>query len=205
MQPLIEPLIDIDASVARIDSQTAAVPGMAKLPEDLDRYAAVIAVDQPEVIVECGTWQGGSARWFAAQGVDVITIDIAPSPNTSGDRITWICGDSVLPELVGMVKGLVAGRRTMVVLDSNHSAKHVAAEIAAYGPMVSDGCHLVVEDGIIRWIPSDHPAGRAAGDTPMEAIEKLLVDNDNWERDTAIEEMYPVSMFPAGWWIRHAS
>lgn len=193
----LKPLIDIEASLASVSRQYGAP--MCKLREDLDRYQQVIAEDQPEVIVECGTWRGASARWFTDFGADVITIDVARTHEAQGDEdhITWITGNSADPKIAAHVTDLVAGRRTMVVLDSDHSGHHVAAEIALYAPLVSPGCHLVVEDAIVRWIPDDPATG-----SPMDAIEELLVGNPDFVRDEKTETLHPVSMYPCGWWIR---
>jgi cephalosporin hydroxylase len=192
-------LVDIEASLAHVDAQYAN-PTITKLPQDLDRYRAVIAADRPEVVVECGTQFGGSACWFAALGVDVVTVDIAPQADAAkscSDRITWVVGNSADPSVAGMVRGFAEGHRVMVVLDSDHSAKHVAAEIRLYGPLVTPGCHLVVEDGICRWLPLFNQSG-----SPLDAVEELLAGNPDWIRDEAVEALSPVSMFPGGWWTR---
>jgi cephalosporin hydroxylase len=195
----VAPLIDLDASLARVRDQYNSHV-MQKLPEDLDRYVTVIAADRPDVLVECGTGRGGSACWFAAQGVEVVTIDIADrAAEVKGcsPQVTWLVGDSADPALAGMVAGMVVGRRVMVVLDSDHAAGHVAAEIVRYGPLVSPGCHLVVEDGITRWMPGEPPG-------PLDAIELLLDGDPRWARDSKTEQLSPVSMYPGGWWVRRA-
>ena len=189
---MILPLIDVEASLALIESQVRG--DMIKLPEDLRRYERVITADQPDVIVECGTFRGGSARWFHALGLDVVTIDVTTHPDATGDGITWIVGSSTDPVIAGRVAALVAGRRTMVVLDSDHSAKHVEAEIRLYAGLVTPGCHLVVEDGICRWMGWPN--------SPLDAIELLLVPDPRFERDEITESMHAVSMYPGGWWIR---
>lgn len=186
--------VDISASTPR--QWDYVDPTTAKIAEDLDRYRQVIAATRPEVIVETGTWQGGSARWFAGQGVDVVTIDIRP-PADGDPRVTWLTGDSADPATATAAARAVAGRRTMVVLDSDHSAAHVRAEITNFGPLVSPGCYLVVEDGIVRWLPEGGRAG-----SPLDAVEALLVDDPRWERDTVVEALHPVSMSPGGWWRR---
>lgn len=190
------PLVDIPASLARVGAQRRG--DIIKLPEDLDRYRAVVAADRPDVIVECGTWHGGSARWFAGLGVDVVTVDVISRPFAyHGDGITWLVGDTADPATAARVGALVAGRRVMVVLDSDHSPAHVAAEIGLYGPMVTAGCHLVVEDGIVRWMGDTGYDG-----SPMDAIEALLADDPRFERDEATEALSSTSMYPCGWWIR---
>jgi cephalosporin hydroxylase len=197
---MLAPAIDIPRSLLSVGAQQNG--DMIKLAEDLNRYIHVIRADDPEVVIECGTWHGGSARWFASMGLDVITIDSVPHPAAQGgSRITWLTGNSVDPALAERVAGLIAGRRTMVVLDSDHSADHVVAEIKLYGPLVTPGCHLVVEDGIVRWM-ANH-AGFCG--SPLDAIERCLPLDAAFERDEATEAMFPISMYPCGWWIRRAS
>ena len=85
----------------------------------------------------------------------------------------------------------------MVVLDSDHSPEHVEREIDLYGPLVSSGCYLVVEDDIQQWMTNFNGQG------PLDAIEFRLMDRPEWERDLLVESMYAITMHPAGWW-RHA-
>lgn len=200
--PGLAPLTDIGASLARVGTYASA--DMLKLPEDLARYAAVIAADAPDLLIECGTRHGGSACWFAAQGPEVITVDISALNFDAEPRVTQVVGDSASPEVAGRVAEMARGRRVMVSLDSDHSAAHVAAEIRLYGPLVSPGCHLVVEDGLIAWFPASMRAahGNTGDGSPLDAIGELLDGSPEWERDVATEQMSPVSLYPAGWWIR---
>jgi cephalosporin hydroxylase len=195
---MLEPCIDVPASVASWRRQWEPPVELVKLPEDLSRYEAVIAAGRPDVLVECGTWRGASARWFAGHGLRVITVDRTDNVDQRTDDVTWILGDSSSPDVAAQVAGFVGRDRCMVVLDSDHRAGHVAAEIKLYGPLVSKGCHLVVEDGIVRWL--DDPRLAASG--PLEAIDELLAGNPDWQRDIEVESMYSVSMHPCGWWRR---
>ncbi len=191
--------------------------GMLKLDADLDRYRSIIEATKPEVIVETGTNTGASAHWFAELGVDVITVDVNhpsgdPDVTASGERIDgggWVAyevGDSADPAVAARVAELVAGRRCMVSLDSDHSAGHVAKEIDLYGPLVTAGCYLVVEDGIFGYAPDairkmHFPDGLDG--SPLDAVAEKLDGNPDWSRDLAIERMSPTSHHPAGWWRRN--
>jgi len=190
---------DAVLSVQAIDRQHAE--RATKIWEDLDRYERVIADSRPEVVLECGTWHGWSAAWFAGRVESVVTVDVVPrvDPDALRDSVTYVVGDSVAPETVERALAACAGHRTMVVLDSDHAQAHVEAEIAAYSDVVSPGCYLVVEDGIVRWAPPGWPA-RDAG--PLEAVERLLRDDPRFVLDVDVEDMYPVTMHPAGWWRR---
>ena len=190
------PGFDLAASVESYPRQWDTVPGLVKVAEDLRRYETVLAVTGPEVVVECGTWTGRSAAWFADLGVDVVTVDVnPPSPDHARGRVTWLPGNSASAAVAAEVRARVAGRRAMVVLDSDHSPRHVLAEMALYGGLVADGCYMVVEDGICRFVP-DTPATEAG---PLDAIETFLAANRGWVRDLDVEGMFPVTHHPCGW------
>lgn len=197
--------VDVEASLLTLARNQHVWPdGMLKLGPDLVRYAHIIKATNPEVVVETGTRTGGSARWFALQGVQVITVDISPvvAPHA---QVVCVTGDSADPAVVARVAALVAGRRCMVSLDSDHSTAHVAAEIKLYGPLVSPGCHLVVEDGIFGYasdeLRTQHGLGGMVG-SPLEAIAAQLDGNPDWLRDVAVEQLRDVSHHPAGFWVR---
>lgn len=182
-----------------------------KMADDLERYRTIIEATKPEVIVETGTKFGGSARWFTALGLDVITIDIdgtySEGTRRNHPEIHWIIGDTTDPAVLSCVVDLIDGRRTMVSLDSEHAAPHVLAEIGLYGPLVTPGCYLVVEDGIFDLIDSGraHLGGARipAEGGPLRAIVQTVArDSANWKRDIGIEGMSSRSYCPAGFWLR---
>jgi cephalosporin hydroxylase len=198
--------IDLDASVEALPRQgtvLSGVPAMKGL-EDLERHRTVVEATRPDLIIQTGTAVGGSALWFANGGPDVITIDINPlwiSPRVlQSKKITVLTGSSTDEVIFNTVRSLAAKYdKTMVVLDSDHSGPHVRREIELYGPLVTPGCYLVVEDGICDFAP-DGPFKFKPG--PFDAITSCLVGNPDWIRDVDIEAMHPVSMYPAGWWRR---
>lgn len=200
--------IDLQKSFGALARHEHDRDGMLKLQPDLERYRQIIAATKPEVIVETGTRTGASARWFAEQGVEVFTIDIdatAVEMPRSPANVFYGLGDSTDPAIVAQVREMINGRRCMVSLDSEHSAAHVAKEIELYGPLVSPGCYLVVEDALFGYgheIRQQHGMGHLDG-TPLDAIVKCLVDDPDWSRDLAIERTDPISSNPAGYWVRN--
>lgn len=204
--------VDVDASLETLAQNRHVKPdGMLKLDEDLERYRQIIEATEPEVIVETGTRSGFSARWFAQHGLDVITVDVSSDlldpDNAAAPGVTAILGDAKDPAVAAKVAELVAGRRCMVSLDSDHSGPHVTEEIKLYGPLVSPGCYLVVEDGIFgyatRTLRTAHGLGDMVG-SPLDAIEEHLEGNPDWSRDVATERLSSVTHHPAGFWIRNA-
>lgn len=163
-----------------------------KSPFDLWAYQEIIHETRPTLIVETGTLAGGSALYLAtildAVGEGrVITIDIAPYPGLpEHPRITYYNGDSAGQKMVEKVTRVAAGERVMVILDSDHSREHVAAELRAYSPLVSPGCYLIVED---TWGPLGYGAA--------EAVEAFLGQTDGFEADRS-RERHLMTFHPSG-------
>jgi cephalosporin hydroxylase len=165
-----------------------------KCPLDLWIYQEIIHERRPDVIVETGTFSGGSAFYLASlfdllgRG-RVITVDIAPQPNRPAhSRITYIEGlSSTSPEAVTKVNAMIrSGEEVMVILDSDHSRDHVLGELRIYGKMVTRGQYLIVEDTNIN----GHPALPEFGPGPMEALDLYLKEDDAFEIDPSREKFY---------------
>lgn len=206
--PALPVAIDLEASCRALANDEHNRNGMLKFEQDLERYREIIAATKPDVIIETGTHTGVSARWFADLGVDVITIDVNPWSMSMGNRekIIALTGSSVDQKIVQHVYDLANGRRTMVVLDSDHSQEHVTKEIELYGPLVTPECYLVVEDTIFGYASSrlvDQHFPNGLKGTPLDAVFDRLSGNPEWSRDVAIERTSPISSNPAGWWIRN--
>lgn len=171
-----------------------------KTPMDMWAYQEIVAETKPEVIVECGTAFGGGSLYFASlldllgRG-DVITIDVEARPGQpTHPRIARIVGSSIDPGVVADVRERVAGRRAMVVLDSDHHEPHVSAELRAYADLVSPGCYLVVEDTNIN----GHPVLPDHGPGPAEAVEAFLATTDRFVADHA-RERFLLTLNPGGY------
>ena len=185
--------------------------GMVKTLPDLERYRLILERTRPTHIIETGTLSGRSAYWFACfRGAEVLTIDTDPRPfdmgilsTPAGAHITRIVSSSTDLGTVALARHWSAGgRRVMVVLDSDHSASHVLAELRHYGPLVSPGCYLVVEDGIIRWCPEQWPNHRGS---PLDAVEVWRGTDDigrRFVRDVELEGLSPTTQHVGGWLLR---
>lgn len=167
-----------------------------QLPEDIIRIQEVIHRVQPDVIIETGVAHGGSLVLYASlckvigKG-RVVGIDIEIRPHNRkaivehplANFITLIEGSSTAPETVESVRSLVRpGERVLVLLDSNHSYAHVAAELDAYAPLVTPDSYLVATDGIMYDL-ADAPRGRPewTDDHPMRAAEDFSRSHPEFE------------------------
>src|SRR5262249_42897915 len=136
--------------------------------------------------------RGGSALLFAtlldAIGRGrIITIDLEKMEGRpSHPRITYVTGSSVTSETLGLVAEAASGaQRTMVVLDSDHSERHVHEELLAYCEFVTRGCYLICEDTNVN----GHPVYRKHGPGPMEALERFLAEHPEFVADRERERV----------------
>jgi cephalosporin hydroxylase len=180
-----------------------------KNPLDLWIAGEIIHQTKPTTIIETGTAFGGSALFFA-HALDrlgagqVLSIDIdREDPPLSHPRIRFMRGlssvDRVLVDTLRDFARNNPNERIMVVLDSDHRAPHVAAELEAYAPLVTPGCFLVIEDTNM----SGHPVPWDAGPGPAEAVAAWLPHHPEFEPD-ALAERYLLTMHPGGWLRRLA-
>ncbi len=170
-----------------------------KSPMDLWAYQEIVVETKPEVIVECGTAYGGSSYFLASlfdllDRGEIVTIDIEARPGQpTHPRITRIIGSSTDPAVVAEVRRRVGGRRTMVILDSDHHQAHVGAELEAYRAIVSVGCYLVVEDTNVN----GHPVVPDHGPGPFEAVEAFLPGAPEYAVDRE-RERFMLTVSPGG-------
>lgn len=171
-----------------------------KNPLDLWVYQEIMVETRPELIVETGTYRGGSALFLASmcdllgEG-EVVSIDIEPLRDDypKHPRITYLGGrSSTDPDVVREMSERAAGRRLFVVLDSDHSQAHVEAELEAYAPLVPVGCYVVVEDSNIGRIRKDLMPG------PLQAVEAFLAKTDEFEIDRE-REKFLITFNPSGY------
>jgi cephalosporin hydroxylase len=187
----------------------AGIP-ILKCPLDVWIYQEIIWKTRPDLIIETGTFNGGSALYMAnlldmIGSGRIITVDIEDVPerpqhpqHPQHPRITYVRGSSVDPVVVAsMTHAAESAGRVMVILDSDHSELHVTAELAAYSPLVSKGCYLIVEDTNVN----GHPAGESFGPGPMEAVIAFLRGNREFVVDRNCERLH-LTFNPNGYLLR---
>lgn len=166
---------------------------LLKYPTDLLVLQELIVETRPELIVETGVHSGGSALFYAnlldalggsgrVLGVDV-DLDPVAAEVRGHPRVELIEGSSTDPLVVARVRNAAAGRRTMVILDSDHTSAHVLAELRALGGLVSPGCWLVVEDTAV----AGRPVWPELATGPGEALDAWLAEGQPFEVDRGRE------------------
>jgi cephalosporin hydroxylase len=113
----------------------------------------------------------------------VVGVDIEIRPHNRkaieahelSSYIQLIEGSSTDLAVLDKVRSLIKpGEKVMVILDSNHTKQHVAAELTAYHSLVSPGQYIVATDGSMKDL-HEVPRGKAEWkwDHPVAAAEEF--------------------------------
>jgi cephalosporin hydroxylase len=161
-------------------------------------------------VIETGTLYGGSALYYvqALHGLGlttsrVLTVDIADNTLAASRHPLWswvqfFHGSSTDPRIVEEIARLTRGTRTVVTLDSDHSMKHVLAELRLYGFMVSPGSYIIVEDTHMDGSRTHGFSPDTPG--PLAAVEQFLHEDagKEFEQDLT-REPFIMTWNPGGW------
>lgn len=166
-------------------------------PLDMWIKHRIIWETKPDVIIETGTYHGGTALFYATlleaigQG-KVITIDPVPQVEEASKhplflkRVVSLKGLSTAPEIVKEVAKQVGFYNAMLVLDSDHRKENVLNELKIYSHFVTPGNYIVVDDTQLN----GHPVLRRFGPGPYEAVQEFLAANPDFEVDPACEKFF---------------
>lgn len=171
---------------------------VCKCPLDLWIYQEILFRTRPDVIVETGTFHGGSALYLASLcdligNGRIVTIDLRQwGTKFEHPRIQFLRGSSTAPEVIDQVRAEITDAESvMVILDSDHDKDHVLSELEAYGPMVTEDCYLIVEDTTAGMMLPGYPG-------PAEAIEEFLQSNGSFVVDRDCEK-FLMTFNPGGY------
>ena len=198
-------------------------------PQDLMAFQEIIVSTRPGVIVELGVAHGGTTLFLASVTNTLGLMSPADIPMASqtlilgvekhflpetedifkssrlGTSIHVIEGSSVSVSTVQAVWDIAApsGKRrgVLVILDSDHEASHVLAELRAYADLCRPGDYMVVCDTIVDEVPDGsfpwNPVRRGVG--PGQAVKEFLAENFDFEADRSIDERLLISANPGGY------
>ena len=151
-----------------------------KSPLDLWVYQEILFAHPVDVVVETGTFSGGSALYLAhlmdqlGRG-RILSIDIEGRADLpSHPRIEYLTGSSTSPDIVEFVRKETAGAEVLVVLYSDHAQSHVLDEMKCYSDLVKPGGYMIVKDGNVN----GHPVF-----VDQEAIREFLTQRSDFVID----------------------
>jgi len=183
-------------------------------PQDIVATQELIWKVKPDLIIETGIARGGSIIYSASileligKG-EVIGIDIDIRKHNRKliekhpmmKRITMIEGSSIDKKIINQVCKIANGKKkVMVFLDSNHSHKHVLAEMKAYSSLVKKGSYMIVFDTMIEDVPKDYFQNRPwnKGNNPKTAVIEFLKKNNRFKIDKKIDNKLMITANPSG-------
>lgn len=173
-----------------------------KNPLDAWIYQEILYEVQPDIVLEIGSYHGGSTLYLAnildciGHG-KIISIDIDRfNYNVTHNRIQAITGDSRSADIIDTVHNMCAGKNVLIIHDSSHESDCVSQDLKHYSDLVSIGSYFIVEDGIIDLFQ----AGDGIGSTtpgPLGAITTFLKENPCFIVDKK-RERYVITYNPMG-------
>lgn len=186
-----------------------------QFPQDMMAMQEIVWAVKPDLIVETGIAHGGSILYYASllelvgHG-EVLGIDIdirahnreAILAHPMAKRVRMLEGSSTDPAVVSQVQEQAQGKKTLVVLDSNHTHDHVLAELNAYAPLVCVGGYCVVMDTLVEDMPDRFFTGDRpwrVGNNPKTAVAAYLRGDDRFEVDTNLEAKLLITVAPGGY------
>jgi cephalosporin hydroxylase len=165
-----------------------------RLPDDIVLLQEIVWHTRPSFIVETGIARGGSlvlsSSLMSLAGLTprVLGLDISIYPHAQmaldgapfANHIETWEGDSSSDEAVARTKAFIDATEDLgpglLILDSDHTHKHVIAELRALAPLLPAGSLLLVADTLVEELPPGHYPNRPwdKGNNPMTAVKEFL-------------------------------
>ena len=182
-----------------------------KSVSDMWNYQEILCELQPSLVVEFGSYRGGSALFFAGvmrqigRPFKVFSVDISHKhldPKATQDSdIVFMESSSTASAVADTIRELRerCPGRVFAILDSDHSCEHVLAEMESLRPLLTGGDYLVVEDSNVN----GHPVRPGSGPGPFEAIEAYEAQHpDDYQHDRGREHKFGWTFATNGFLIR---
>ncbi len=181
-----------------------------KVITDMWIYQEIIFETKPDLIIEIGSWYGGSTLFLAQMEEllghgEVLSIDVSHDNfMVEHPRIQKITGDCSDPSVLERVRQLVENKKVMVIHDGDHTAAAVERDLRLYANFVSPGFYLIIEDGLVDLLsPNYSKLGNAYPEGgPLKASRRVYEDmKDRFEIDMR-RERFVLTTNPQGYWRR---
>jgi cephalosporin hydroxylase len=187
-----------------------------QFPQDIIAVQEIIWEVKPDLIIETGIAHGGSLILSSSileiiggdgqvLGIDIDIrkhnrMEIEKHPMSK--RITMLEGSSIDSNIIKQVYKIAKNKKkTMVILDSNHTHEHVSKELELYSSFVTKNSYLIVMDTVVEDMPedffTDRPWGK--GNNPKTAVWEFLKKNNRFEIDKSLENKLLITVAPDGY------
>jgi cephalosporin hydroxylase len=158
-----------------------------KNPLDLFIYQEIIYKTKPDIIIEIGTYKGGSAKYLqhilstvCGENTLIITIDPNNNHNICLDGIMYLQGKASDSKMIEDIQYIIDNiglwvnfklnnPKIMVIDDGSHTYDDTLANLNIYSQFVSLNQYYIVEDCICH-----HGLNVGPKPGPAEAVEEFL-------------------------------
>ena len=200
---------DVEIGLAGIDAghhkvQYRGIP-CAKSPFDYVLYQMILMDVKPDLIIEIGANEGGSALYLAdlmeLTGAGTIhAIDIADRVHPlarSHSRIQFFT-EGWEAYNIDLAKDF---KKVLVIEDSSHTYENTLAVLKRFAPLVTNGSYLIVEDGIIDALGRSEEFNGG----PVRAIKEFLPAHPEFHLDTNWSDFFGknTTFNPIGYLKKH--
>jgi len=186
--------------------------GVRSMQFPSDNWVAqeIIYEIKPDVILEIGTGEGGTALFYATilekvneQGKVITLAKDSPDEykkrmdlkyirqHTASayehkiwkEKIIYIKGNSEDPMVIDKITKMIEGRRAFILLDSQEKYLHVLKNLTHYALPVAAGSYIMVHDTITAEV--------------YEAVQQFVKANNNFQIDRSRERLL-ITLSPSG-------
>ena len=180
-----------------------------KYPDDIIVMQEVLNKVKPDLVIETGIAHGGSIIFTASilkmigkKNFKVIGIDIDIRKHNLKEikksiyfkYIDLIEGSSIDEKIFKSVKKKIKkNKKVLVILDSDHSYKHVIKELYLYSKLVSKNSYIILPDTYIDFMPKNTFKKWKVGDNTFTALQKFIKNNNSFRIDTEINKKSLIS------------
>lgn len=182
--------------------QTWAGAPIVRLPEDIVRFQELVWSLRPGFIVETGIARAGSLLLSASLmamtgetpyvlGLDIQILEHAKAAIRTAPWASSIsvwegdsAGEAARNVVSDFIRDAPRGGPGILVLDSDHSHRHVLAELNSLAGLLPVGSFILVADTLIDEFDDDHYPDRpwGPGNSPLSALNEFLDDNPGFQR-----------------------
>lgn len=156
-----------------------------KCPFDYVLYQMIFMEVKPDLIIEIGSFQGGSALYYQdlldliGNGAEVHTIDVENYINAE-----LVSNNPKIKRFLGGYQNydikLTQGFKNILVIDDgSHQYQDVLEAFKKFSPLVSKDSYYIIEDGVLTFLEIDINFGGG----PVKAINEIVKDYEDFMID----------------------
>lgn len=173
-----------------------------KSPLDLWVYQEIIYEIKPDVIIEIGSFYGGSTLYLSdlVPGGLVISVDINRTPYElkAKSNIAEVTGNSSDLKIFEQVKAFInPNDKVLIIQDGGHTQEQVYKDLKCYADLVTLGSYFIVEDAIVDYFGTGEGMIGQGYKGPGYATDQFLLEDNRFAIDRD-KEKFLITYNPNG-------